>query len=224
MAERWIRIRGGGRIRIDPGRRGSQARPGSISPAPSRPPETTRADPGTSGEIEFDQPITERMEMRVESVFRPKTPDVEVVYVLTGETGNRPDRLHGLPTEAVVLDATTRSALPDVSKMIEMVQRERPGPIDLFIEVHTHPAGIASPSDADRIQWESAAAAFKAAFPQAQILFGIHAVSQEASEFLEKTRPKRTAIGRMSWRSYTRDHEFALFSSNAQPYGIRPNE
>ena len=216
MADRWIRIRGGGRIRIDPGW-GSPPPPGSL-PRPAPP-----AEPDTGGHlgIELTQPIIERMEIRVESIFRPQTPDVEVMYVLTGVASMRPDRLHSLPSDAVIADATTHSVASNVSKMTELIAREQPEQIRLIVEVHTHPAGIASPSDADRSAWKSTASEISGAFPHAIVLFGIHSVSTEASEFLERVAPRKETSSRIGWRSNTRDHEFALFSSNAEPHEVR---
>lgn len=164
--------------------------------------------------------IVERMEIRVESVFRPRTPDVEVMYVLTGVAGTRPDRLHGLPSAAVIADATAYSVTSNVSKMIELIAREQSDEIKLIVEVHTHPAGIASPSDADRSVWKSTASVLGGAFPHALILFGIHSVSNETSEFLQRVAPRKEASSRIRWRSNTRDHEFALFSPSAEPHEI----
>jgi hypothetical protein len=223
MPERWIRIRGGGRIRIDPGW-GTSSQP-ELRPSPvlgpSRPSES---DEREEGGLQIGYSILERMEIRVESVFRPRTPDVEVLYVITGATPARPDQLHSLPSDAVIVDATTSSAAPNISKMIELLQKERSGPVELIVEFHTHPSGIALPSDADIAHWQYTASQLTTAFPNALVLFGIHAVSEQAPEFMERVDPNNVASNRIAWRSHTRDHELAIFTSAAEPYEVRIHE
>ena len=219
MPERWIRIRGGGRIRIDPGW-GDMPLPGSSPPVA----ESTVAPvtvPGVYAKdsVALSEGLLEREEIRVESVFRPGVPDVEVLSLLTGTSRNAPDRFFGLSSKEVIKDATTDSVVPSLPGIIELLRRQHARPA-LIIELHTHPSGVARPSAVDKKHWPEATTSLVSAFPGARVLFGVHAVNVIGGDFVERDPPHRVSSNRIAWRSNTHEHELGLYTEKGVPVEV----
>jgi len=94
---------------------------GSHAMHPASPAPATAA--GSRG-LTLSHPILSQMEIRVESVFRPKEPDVEVVYALTGY-GTSVDHLHKFSSNEVVAHATPEMISYVAEKMVEHIRAER---------------------------------------------------------------------------------------------------
>jgi hypothetical protein len=159
-----------------------------------------------------------QMEIRVESVFRPKEHDVEVVYALSGQD-EKIDMLHNMSSNEVVAHASPEMISYYAEKMIEYIREERTEDPGLIIHVHSHPSGLPIPSDVDRKSMIEVAREMKEIIPNSTILFGIHAIGNENRH--PRTLPVRIAENRIRWTSITRIHEVAFFDEKSNPVDVR---
>ncbi|MFC1976929.1 Mov34/MPN/PAD-1 family protein [Chloroflexota bacterium] len=158
------------------------------------------------------------MEIRAESIFRPDEEDVEIVYALSGSSNNTPDTFHKLSSGTIVEEATEDHIISSVRGMLEHIKRERESEPKLVVELHTHPQGAARPSEQDRRYFTHAVGAIKTLLADANILFGVHAVSSESIR--ERQEPHKVSRNIIKWSSITREHEVAFYSPNAEPYEV----
>ena len=159
--------------------------------------------------------IIDQMEIRAESVFRPNESDVETAYALSG--GNIIDMLHKFTSKEVIREATPMVIYTVTENKIKHIIEEREEKPKIIVDVHTHPNGIAEPSDQDCDTFKKVAKIFKEKLPEVKIYFGIHAVSDE--KFGKRCEPE--VIGnRIKWRSITRKHEVAFFDENCKPIKV----
>jgi len=207
------------RIKLKKKRNAEQADTAGIrdSPAmhPASPAPATAA--GSRG-LALSHPILSQMEIRVESVFRPKEPDVEVVYALTGY-GTSVDHLHKFSSNEVVAHATPEMISYIAEKMVEHIRAERAEMPNLIVHVHSHPLGAPALSDVDKETMPRIAARIRAVVPDATVLFGVHAVGSE--ERRPREPPERVSENKVRWSSITRMHEVAFFDEAAKPIEVR---
>jgi len=182
---------------------------------PASPAPATAA--GSRG-LALSHPILSQMEIRVESVFRPKEPDVEVVYALTGY-GTSVDHLHKFSSNEVVAHATPEMVSYAAEKMVEHIRAERAEMPNLIVHVHSHPLGAPALSDVDKEAMPEVAATIRAVVPGATVLFGVHAVGSE--ERRPREPPERVSLNKVRWSSITRVHEVAFFTEDAEPVEVR---
>ena len=222
MPDIYIKVRGGSRVRVGNSWHGTISGSKNKSTSKSRSRGLTKTDSSTgSGGLVLGFGIMERLEIRVEAVFRPERKDVEVQYVLTGPQSNSPDKIHSLAADFIVPHADERSMEIQFGKVVESVRRERPEKTGLFIQVHSHPTnGIPEPSEADMETWRNVSSLLSKSFPRATILFGVHGVSRQHSDFIERTHPVNFSPNTLSWASNTRDHKIGFFSPSAKPYKV----
>jgi hypothetical protein len=156
--------------------------------------------------------------MRSESAFRPNEEDVELVYALSGSNPSVPDMLHKLSSSAVVEKASAENISSSVEGMTEHITKERGSDPKLIVAVHTHPQSIPRPSKKDKQYFQSAYQVLKSLFPEATVLFGIHAISSEVIR--ERSEPVKTGKNIVQWNSITREHEAAFYTDEAKPYEV----
>ena len=216
-----VGIGGNGTVRIKLKKKGKALQadavgigdPHAVHPASAAP--ATAA--GWQG-FSLSHPIIIQMEIRVESVFRPKEPDVEVVYALTG-FGGSVDHLHKFSSSEVVAHATPEMVSYAAEKMVEHIRAERAEMPDLIVHVHSHPLGAPALSDVDKEAMPRVAARIRAIVPDATVLFGVHALGSE--ERRPREPPERVAENVVRWSSITRVHEVAFFDEHAEPAPVR---
>lgn len=165
--------------------------------------------------------IINQMEIRVESVFRPKQQDVEVVYALSGQNWIV-DQLHKLASNEVVAHATPEMVSYYAGMMAEQIYQERSNEPRLIIHVHSHPYAPPMLSDIDRDSMAGNARRMKDRFPEATVIFGIHSVSSEQRR--QRIPPKKSFKNLISWSSITRVHEVAFFDEFEKPVEVRLGE
>jgi hypothetical protein len=221
MTDYVIRVRGRPRIRInDGGWQGVPAKKGGKGKVATR----NRSRISTSsptGSLAIGFEMIEKLEIRVEAVFRPAQKDVEVSYVLSGAQRDTPDMLHTLAADFIVSHADERSLKIMFAKVIDAVLLERAGKTGLFVQVHSHPAGgIPEPSEADQNTWLNVSSDLSAAFPGANILFGVHGVGSKQPDFIERTRPSNISPNTLFWSSNTREHALGFFSASSKPQKV----
>jgi proteasome lid subunit RPN8/RPN11 len=196
-------------------RTGTAEMRGSYAMHPASPAPATAA--GRRG-LTLSHPILSQMEIRVESVFRPKEPDVEVVYALTGY-GTSVDHLHKFSSNEVVAHATPEMVSYVAEKMVEHIRAERAEMPNLIVHVHSHPLGAPALSDVDKETMPRVAAQIRAFVPDATVLFGVHAVGSE--ERRPRSAPERVSENQVRWSSITRTHEVAFFDEHGDPVEVR---
>jgi len=162
--------------------------------------------------------ILNQMEIRVESVFRPGIPDVEIVYALTGSNANFPEMLHKFSSNEVVAHASPDRITAAAEKMAEHIIKERPDAPKIVVGAHTHPDGIAELSDQDKSSIIDIARRLKEIIPAANVIFAVHAVSRESPR--QRTLPMKAASNKVKWSSITRTHEVAFFNENSVPFEV----
>jgi proteasome lid subunit RPN8/RPN11 len=211
-----VGIGGNGTVRIKLKKKPNAERAGTIAMGGAPPPASA---PAAGGQwISLSHPILNQMEIRVESVFRPKEPDVEVVYALTG-FGTSVDHLHKFSSNEVVAHATPEIVSYVAEKMVEHIRAERVEMPNLIVHVHSHPLGAPALSDVDKAAMPVVAARIRAVVPGATVLFGVHAVGCE--ERRPRIPPERVALNMVRWSSITRVHEVAFFDEGANPVEVR---
>lgn len=214
MNEYVIRVRGRPRITIDDGWQGKAKKTKNVG----RRKKTNISSPSPAGGLSIGFEMVEKLEIRVEAVFRPDQKDVEVQYVLTGQERHTPDQLHSLAADFIVSHADERSMLINFRKVIDAVLLERNGKTGMFLQVHSHPTtGIPLPSEADQDMWQSVSSDVATAFPGSNILFGVHGVGPKQSDFIERTRPSNVSHNTLFWSSNTRQHRLGIFSASSKP-------
>lgn len=165
----------------------------------------------------LSHPIINQMEIRVESVFRPKEPDVEVVYALTG-FGTSVDHLHKFSSNEVVAHATPDMISYTAEKMVEHIRAERVEMPNLIIHIHSHPLGAPALSDVDKEGMPGVATRIREIMPGVTVLFGVHAVGRE--ERRARIPPERVSENRIRWSSITRMHEVVFFDEYSKPVEV----
>ncbi len=221
-----VGIGGNGTVRIKlkkkmPAPRADAADMGGVlptSPVPSAPTPSASPAPGGSRVIALSLPLLNQMEIRVESVFRPKEPDVEVVYALTGYGGSV-DHLHKFSSNEVVAHATPEMVSYVAERMVEHIRDERAEMPNLIVHVHSHPLGAPALSDVDKETMPKVAATIRAIAPGVTVFFGVHAIGSE--ERRPRVPPERVSENMVRWSSITRTHEVAFFDENAKPVPVR---
>ncbi|NMG82951.1 MAG: hypothetical protein GIS02_01940 [Methanosarcinales archaeon] len=217
-----VGIEGNGTVRIKLKKAGKAERSGVTEAGKTLPsPQTFSApDVPTAGSRGFSlsYPLLGQMEIRVESVFRPKEPDVEVVYALTG-FGRSVDHLHKFSSNEVVAHATPEMISYTAEKMVEHIRAERAEMPNLIVHVHSHPLGAPALSDVDKEAMPKVAATIQTIVPGATVLFGVHAIGRE--ERRPRELPERVSLNKVRWSSITRLHEVAFFDEHAEPVEVR---
>ena len=228
MPRRRIVIEGDDDVIINLGQR----RKTSIKPSDGQSPvlptsrlsEPDDGDFGRSGKdsLIITARIKNLIELRAESSFRVNQPDFEIIYALSGPDYCAPDTFHHFASQRVVEDARPDTVTPTVTGIIELIQKERElGDNPRLIVInHTHPApgNIPQPSTNDERFFKSAAQILLDSFPNARILFGVHAISGEAVRRREP--PTKSAPHRISWASVIREHELAFFAPDGTPFQV----
>jgi len=222
-----VGIGGNGTVRIklkkkSKAPRADAADMGGLPLTPSVPPASTPSASPAPGDgsrvIALSLPLLNQMEIRVESVFRPKEPDVEVVYALTG-FGGSVDHLHKFSSNEVVAHATPEMVSYVAERMVEHIRAERAEMPNLIVHVHSHPLGAPALSDVDKETMPKVAATIREIAPGATVFFGVHAVGSE--ERRPRTPPERVSENKIRWSSITRTHEVAFFDEGAKPVPVR---
>ena len=91
-------------------------------------------------------------------------------------------------------EATQSLIIANTEELVKHILKEAEEEPELIIIVHTHPAGIAHPSEIDREFCVHATKTIREYVPDAHIIFGIHSLSRE--EIRERAEPKkRSKIG-----------------------------
>lgn len=157
-------------------------------------------------------------ELRAESSFRPSQGDIEVLYALSGRKHNIPDTFHKLSSRFVMKEASQSMILANTEEIVNHILKEREAEPNLIGIVHTHPAGIAHPSEIDKQYYLRATKIIRKFLKDANITFGIHSLSSEVVR--EREEPKKTSKNRITWSSITRSHEIAFYDENLMPVEV----
>jgi len=203
-----VGIEGNGTVRIKLKKKKEATN--SATPVMKSPSTSARGFDGIS--IPFS--LINQMEIRVESVFRPKEQDVEVVYALSGQD-DLVDQLHKFSSNEVVAHATPGMISYVAEKMVEHIREERTDIPGLIIHAHSHPSGLPALSDVDRNSMPEVARRIRDVIPDTAVLFAVHAVSSEYRR--PRTPPEQVSENRIRWSSITRLHEVAFFDEHARP-------
>ena len=214
-----VGIEGNGTVRIKLKKKKKAGR-ADVTAMGGAPPLSSAFSPPATGRQVFSLPrnIINQMEIRVESIFRPKEPDVEVVYALTG-FGTSVDNLHKFSSNEVVAHATPDMISYAAEKMVEHIRAERVEMPNLIVHVHSHPLGAPALSDVDKETMPKVAARIREVVPDVTVLFGVHAVGSE--ERRARIPAERVSENRIRWSSITRVHEVAFFDEYAKPIEVR---
>lgn len=214
-----VGIEGNGTVRIKLKKKKKADRADVTSMGGAPPLSSAFSSPATGRQV-FSLPryIINQMEIRVESVFRPKEPDVEVVYALTG-FGTSVDTLHKFSSNEVVAHATPDMVLYTAEKMVEHIRAERAGMPNLIVHIHSHPLGAPALSDVDKETMPEVAARIREKVPDVVVLFGVHAVGRE--ERCARIPAERVSENRLRWSSITRLHDVVFFDEYAKPVEVR---
>jgi proteasome lid subunit RPN8/RPN11 len=184
-----------------------------------RPQEEIRKELASStGGFLLSSSLINQIEIRVESVFRPGQPDVEIVYALTGSRLDYPEMLHKFSSNEVVAHATPERISTVTEKMAEHILKERPDAPKIVVAAHTHPDAAAELSQQDKSSIVSIARRLRELIPATNVIFAVHAVSSESPR--SRTMPVKIAENRIKWSSITRTHELAFFNENSQPVEV----
>lgn len=162
--------------------------------------------------------LINQMEIRVESVFRPGQPDVEIVYALTGSRADYPEMLHKFSSNEIVAHATPDRISAAADKMAEHILKERPDAPKIIVAAHTHPDAAAELSEQDKSSIINIAQRLRELIPAANIVFAVHSVSSESPR--PRTLPVKIAGNRIRWSSITRMHEIAFFNENSDVFEV----
>ncbi|MDY6966319.1 MAG: hypothetical protein SVM80_10200, partial [Halobacteriota archaeon] len=168
--------------------------------------------------IQFTTSIIEKMEIRVESVFRPNQEDVEIVYALSGSNPNILDKIHYLASCEVVLDSSSTFITTYTEMIIENILKEREDYPKVIVHIHTHPMGIPNLSETDKRDNLKIVEIIERFDPQVKIIFGVHAISSEAIR--AKTEPKGSK-NKIKWSSIHREHEIGFYDKEGKQYRVR---
>lgn len=114
--------------------------------------------------------------------------------------------------------------LANIEEIVNHIIKERKEAPTLIVIVHTHPAGIAHPSETDKEYQCHATKIIRKYVPDATIVFGIHSVSSEGEVVREREEPKKTSKNRIAWSSITRSHEIAFYGENLMPAEVKLGE
>ena len=163
-------------------------------------------------------------EIRAESSFRPSQEDVEVIYALSGREHNISDAFHKLSSRFVMKEASQSLIVANTEEIVNHILKEREEEPNLIVIVHTHPAGIAHPSEIDREYYPRATKTIRKFLKDANIIFGIHSVSREGEGVREREEPKKLSKNRITWSSITRSHEIAFYNENLMPVEVMLTE
>jgi hypothetical protein len=172
----------------------------------------------STGSFLLSSSLINQIEIRVESVFRPGEPDVEIVYALTGSRSDYPETLHKFSSNEVVAHATPEKISTVTEKMAEHILKERPDAPKIIVAAHTHPDAAAELSQQDKSSIVSIAQRLRELIPTANVIFAVHAVSSESPR--PRTLPIKTGSNRITWSSITRTHELAFFNDNSEPVEV----
>lgn len=161
-------------------------------------------------------------EIRAESSFRPSQGDIEVIYALSGKEHNVPDTFHKLSSRFVMKEASQSLILANTEEIVNHIIKEREEEPNLIVIVHTHPAGIAHPSEIDCEYYPLITKTIRKFLTDAntKIIFGIHSLSSEGEVVREREEPKKTSKNRITWSSITRSHEIAFYNENLMPVEV----
>ena len=162
--------------------------------------------------------IIEKMEIRVESVFRPNQEDVEIIYALSGSDFNIPDKIHYLASNQVVLASSSTFVSSYNEKIIENILKEREDIPKIIIHIHTHPMGIPNLSETDKLDNIKTIEMVNTLDSRVNIIFGVHAISSESIR--QKTDPK-ASNNKIKWSSIHREHEIGFYDKNGKPKKVK---
>jgi hypothetical protein len=184
-----------------------------------RPQEEIRKELASStGSFLLSSSLINQIEIRVESVFRPGQPDVEIVYALTGSRPDYPEMLHKFSSNEVVAHATPERISTVTEKMAEHILKERPDAPKIVVAAHTHPEAAAELSQQDKSSIVSIARRLRELLSTTNVIFAVHAVSSESPR--SRSMPTKIAGNRIKWSSITRTHELAFFNENSEPVEV----
>jgi proteasome lid subunit RPN8/RPN11 len=110
--------------------------------------------------------------------------------------------------------------LANTEELINHILKERVDAPNLIVIVHTHPAEIAHPSEADKAYQGQATELIRNYVPDATVVFGIHSVSSEGEGIRQREEPKKSSKNRITWSSITRSHELAFYDTNLRPVEV----
>ena len=158
------------------------------------------------------------MEIRVEAIFRPHQEDVETVYALSGRSRIKPDMLHSLSSGEIIIEADANHVKSYKDGMLETIIEERGEVPLLIVDIHTHPEGPPYLSDADKKYIRAVADDLKRSYPSTQIIFGVHAVSEESHR--KREEPKKIADNVIRWCSTTREHQVGFYTKDGLPVTV----
>jgi hypothetical protein len=175
-----------------------------------RPADAKKELAASTGGSLLSSSLINQMEIRVESVFRPGQPDVEIVYALTGSKANFPEMLHKFSSSEVVAHATPDRISTATEKMAEHILKERPDAPKIIVAAHTHPDSIAELSEQDKSSIIHIARRLRELIPDTNVIFAVHAVSSESPR--ARTQPVKISDNKIKWSSITRMHEVAFFN------------
>jgi hypothetical protein len=159
-------------------------------------------------------------EIRAESSFRPSQEDIEVIYALSGREHNTPDMFHKLSSRFVMKEASQSLILANTEEIVNHIIKEREEVPELIVIVHTHPAGIAHPSEIDKKYYPQITKTIKKFLKDVNIIFGIHSLSSEGEVVREREEPKKMSKSRITWSSIMRSHEIAFYDENLMPVEV----
>ncbi len=115
-------------------------------------------------------------------------------------------------------EATQSLIIANTEELLKHIVKEAEEEPKLIVIVHTHPVGIAHPSEIDREFCAPATKIIREYVPDATIIFGIPSLSSE--EIRERAEPKKQSKSRISWCSITRAHELAFYDENMMPIEV----
>ena len=147
-----------------------------------------------------------------------------MIYALSGREHNTPDTFHKLSSRFVMKEATQSMILANTEEIVNHIIKEREEEPELIVIVHTHPAGIAHPSEIDREYYPRITKTIRKYLPDANIIFGIHSLSSEGEVVREREEPQKVSKNRISWCSITRSHEIAFYDANLMPVEVTLGE
>lgn len=210
-----ISIDGEGDIVIKRKKRDKETNPTSVQSQVTRRPSSK----DRSATLIFSKNILDQMEIRAEGVFRPQMQDVETAYGMSGDEVI--DTLHKFTTNEVIRQSTPSAIYTTTENKIEYILEDRDDKDKnprMVVDIHTHPAGIAEPSEEDRNSMKKIAQIFREKLPRTRVLFGIHAISEEIG-LSKRTKPE-AIDNKIKWRSLTREHEVAFYDETARPVDV----
>ena len=163
--------------------------------------------------ISIPASILKSMEIRAQSIFRPKHEDFEVLYALSGDKQGV-NTLHPFSSEDVLYGSDSGESNVNVENMIAHIKAETGKVPELLVILHTHPGGEPIPSTQDKLLFSSTARKIKQHSPETEVFYGIHAIS--GGSVRAKKEYKKVTENTIKWSSITHDHEVAFYTEESK--------